>query len=167
MAATMRIKLALVQLMIASLFVATSGFGSGAPPSTCTKPLPNRPYHGKDSTIESQSLSNNPYQIVASGNTYRPGSQITVRIQGDTFKGFFIQARDAQTNQWIGTWAQTPNTKSYAECAAVTHADPKDKQLATLIWNAPTSGRSGKVYFTGTVLKDYATFWADMVSRVQ
>lgn len=68
-------------------------------------------------------------------------------MYGHIFRGFFVQARDVETNEWIGSWVQSPNTKTIPECSAITHADPKDKTGATLIWNAPHSKR-GKVYFT-------------------
>lgn len=70
-----------------------------------------------------------------------------VSIRGASFQGFFIQARDSNTNKWIGSWEQTPNTKIHAECSAVTHADPREKEQATFIWNAPLNAR-GSVYFT-------------------
>ncbi|XP_046436162.1 putative defense protein 3 [Neodiprion fabricii] len=132
-------------------------FPDGAPVDACVKPRPNQPYHGQ---ARPQPRETNPYTITASSAEYGPGSQITVTIEGAAFKGFFIQARDARTDNWIGSWAQTPNTNTHAECSAVTHADPRDKQHATLIWNAPHDAR-GRVYFTGTVLKDYGTFWSD------
>lgn len=70
-----------------------------------------------------------------------------VTISGSSFKGFFLQARDPDTDNWIGSWAQTDNTNTHPECSAVTHADPYVKQHATLIWNAPPNAR-GRVYFT-------------------
>lgn len=63
------------------------------------------------------------------------------------FRGFFIQARDADTNEWIGTWQDSQNTKTIPECSSITHADARDKEAANLIWNAPQH-RSGRVYFT-------------------
>ncbi|CAG9823857.1 unnamed protein product [Phaedon cochleariae] len=88
-------------------------------------------------------------------------------IQGqDAFKGFLIQGRDVATNEWIGNWIEAPNTKVHPECSAITHADPRPKQSATLIWQAPANSRPGQVYFTGTVLKEYSQFWSDMVSQV-
>ncbi|KYN02235.1 hypothetical protein ALC62_07019 [Cyphomyrmex costatus] len=68
-------------------------------------------------------------------------------IVGAPFKGFFVQARDTNTNKWIGSWTRTPNTNIHSECSAVTHADPHDKEQATFIWNAPADAR-GSVYFT-------------------
>lgn len=75
---------------------------------------------------------------------------VSVKIVGDTFKGFFLQARDANTNEWIGSFSKTENTVAHSECSAITHADPRDKQQATLIWNAPLNAR-GHVYFTWVV----------------
>lgn len=69
-------------------------------------------------------------------------------ISGEVFKGFFIQARDVATGGWIGDWVQTPNTKRHSECSAVTHGDPRDKQGATLVWQAPKDVNPGQVYFT-------------------
>ncbi|KAJ8912463.1 hypothetical protein NQ315_002829 [Exocentrus adspersus] len=75
-------------------------------------------------------------------------SYLAVVIQGtEYFKGFFIQARDAVSNEWIGNWIEAPNTKIHPECSAITHGDPKPKQQATLIWIAPND-RTGQVYFT-------------------
>lgn len=71
----------------------------------------------------------------------------SVTIGGAPFKGFFLQARDTNTNEWIGSWTRTPNTNIHSECSAVTHADPRDKEQATFIWNAPSNAR-GSVYFT-------------------
>ncbi|GJQ81671.1 hypothetical protein Trydic_g8547 [Trypoxylus dichotomus] len=138
-------------------------FPDGAPVDTCVKPKPNRPYHGQ---AKPKSPDTNPYSVVASSDRYGPGQQITVTIRGSThFKGFFIQARDANTNEWIGEWSETPNTKIHPECSAITHADSEPKHQATLLWKAPRNGQ-GTVYFTGTVLKEYTEFWSDIVNTV-
>ncbi|KAL0132070.1 hypothetical protein PUN28_000088 [Cardiocondyla obscurior] len=149
---------AVVLLSTVSVF----GFPDGGPVDACVKPRPNQPYHGE---ARSQPLSTSPYKILATSSQYGPGTQVTVTIAGAPFKGFFLQARDSSTNEWIGSWTRTPNTNIHSECSAVTHADPRDKEQATFIWNAPANAR-GSVYFTGTVLKDYATFWSELVSQV-
>lgn len=74
------------------------------------------------------------------------GRIVTLR-GNEHFRGFFIQARDAETNEWIGSWQDSQNTKTIPECASITHADPRDKEGANLIWNAPQH-KSGRVYFT-------------------
>ncbi|KAL3278927.1 hypothetical protein HHI36_016445 [Cryptolaemus montrouzieri] len=145
------------------VFAVVSAFPDGAPVDACVKPRPNQPYHGQ---ARSQSPETSPFQILQSSAHYGPGSQITVTIQGtDTFKGFLIQARDVATNNWLGNWIETPNTKIHPECSAITHADPKPKAQASFLWQAPPNVQGGQVYFTGTVLKEYATFWSNLVSQ--
>ncbi|GLV40967.1 uncharacterized protein CBL_04491 [Carabus blaptoides fortunei] len=154
----------IVALVCTVLVAAVHGFPDGAPVDACVKPRPNQPYHGQARTQPSHT---NPYVVIASTNNYGPGTQVSVTISGDIFKGFFIQARDVATDAWLGEWIQTPNTKKHPECSAVTHADPRDKQHASLLWQAPRNVQPGQVYFTGTVLKDYATFWAGLVAQVK
>ncbi|XP_066995001.2 putative defense protein 3 [Anabrus simplex] len=121
------------------------GFPDGAPVDACVKSRPNQPYHGQ---AQPQPEGSSPYSITASDSTYRPGSKISVVIQGSSFRGFFMQARDAQTGDWIGSWDDAPNTNGIPECAAVTHADNRDKLQATLVWTAPRDTQGGQVYFT-------------------
>lgn len=73
---------------------------------------------------------------------------MTVVIYGPKvpFKGFFYQARDATTNEWIGSFEKNPDVKSYRECAAATHTANDPKESVTLLWHAPED-RSGQVYF--------------------
>ncbi|XP_019877695.1 reelin domain-containing protein 1 [Aethina tumida] len=142
----------------------TAGFPDGAPVDACVKPRPNQPYHGQS---RPQPPETNPFQVIQSQAEYGPGTQISVTIQGqDTFKGFFIQARDVATNEWIGEWVETPNTKIHPECSAITHGDPKPKAQAVLLWQAPRNVPHGQVYFTGTVLKEYTQFWSNINSVV-
>lgn len=156
-------KSVIVLILATSAFV--TSFPDGAPADTCVKG--NRPKHGKTQPKALQSL---PYQLVASSDQFGPGAEVQgtwievlpvighfylffafplpVVISGqDVFRGFFLQARDAQTNEWIGEWLQTENTKTIPECAAITHGDNKDKVQAVLVWKAPTD-RKGYVYFT-------------------
>ena len=63
-----------------------------------------------------------------------------------SFKGFFFQGRDGQTDEWIGTFEKNPDVKPYAECSAATHTDSEPKEAVTLLWHAPREG-SGRVYF--------------------
>lgn len=135
----------LVVAVVASVLAVASGFPDGAPADTCVKTRFNQPNHG---AARSQELSSSPFRLMASGNTFAPGGQIQVDVSGqDVFRGFFLQARDAQTNEWIGEWVESPNTKTIPECSAITHADNKDKERATFIWTAPKD-RQGQVYIT-------------------
>ncbi|XP_069686772.1 putative defense protein 3 [Periplaneta americana] len=142
--------------------VMVRGFPDGAPVDACVKPRPNRPYHGQAKSQPPETL---PYIVTASGYEYSPGTKITVTIKGDTFRGFFLQARDIAHEAWVGTWEEAPNTKGLPECSAITHGDNRDKLQATLVWTAPEDIPGGQVYFTGSVVKDYATFWTDIVAQ--
>lgn len=138
--------LQLLQLLMGGV----SGFPDGAPADTCVKQRANQPNHGKART---QPAHTNPFEVVASSQTYHPGQQISVVIyaqeqhEAATFRGFFLQARDANSNEWIGEWEQSENTKTIPECSAITHSDNRDKLGAKLIWKAPQNKR-GNVYFT-------------------
>ncbi|XP_063704140.1 putative defense protein 3 [Culicoides brevitarsis] len=146
--------------VVASL---VDGFPDGAPADTCVKSRFNQPHHGQ---AKSQPLETSPYQVVASTDVYHAGQQIELTISGhDVFRGFFFQARDANTNEWIGEFLPSANTKTIPECSSVTHADPKDKTQARLIWQAPKD-KQGHVFFTGAVVKDYGTFWANIIAQV-
>lgn len=128
---------------------AAEAFPDGAPADTCVKQRANQPNHGK---ARSQPAETNPFEVVADSQTYHPGQQISVVVypqsgHGPVFRGFFLQARDAHSNEWIGEWVQSDNTKTIPECSAITHSDNKDKLGAKLIWKAPQNKR-GNVYFT-------------------
>ncbi|XP_067628010.1 putative defense protein 3 [Eurosta solidaginis] len=150
-----------------TLLSTANAFPDGAPADTCVKQRANQPNHGKART---QPEHTNPFEVVADSETFYPGQQIAVLVypvdQTATFRGFFLQARDANSNEWIGEWVQSENTKTIPECSAITHSDNRDKLGAKLIWKAPQN-KKGRVYFTGTVLKEYATFWSDIVAKVQ
>ncbi|XP_017878710.1 putative defense protein 3 [Ceratina calcarata] len=160
MAFTMR-NLGFGVLVVASLTLLTHGYPTGAPVDVCAM-SDGEPHHG---TAVSQPANTSPYTFTASSSEYSPNSQITVTISGAPFKGFLIQARDKETGSWIGSWEKTDQTNTHPECSAVTHADPHVKEEATFIWTAPPKGQ-GHVEFTGTILKEYSTFWSKLVATV-
>ncbi|XP_055324065.1 putative defense protein 3 [Sitodiplosis mosellana] len=151
-------------ILLCAVFVVVNCFPDGGPADTCVKPGRfNQPNHGQART---QPIGTLPYEVVATTDQYQPGQQIQITVRGpEYFRGFFIQARDAETNEWIGTWQDSQNTKTIPECASITHADNRDKEGANLIWNAPQH-KSGRVYFTGSIVKNYSTFWSDVVAKI-
>ncbi|KAJ9590168.1 hypothetical protein L9F63_016707, partial [Diploptera punctata] len=134
-------------VFMAFLPVMVTAFPDGAPVDACVKPRPNQPYHGQ---ARSQPIETLPYTVSATSNEYEPGKKIAVIIKGDTFRGFFLQARDVAKDHWIGTWDEAPNTKGLPECSAITHADNRDKLQATVVWTAPQGSPGGQVIFTCT-----------------
>ncbi|XP_037944104.1 putative defense protein 3 [Teleopsis dalmanni] len=125
-----------------------NGFPNGAPADACVKKRVNQPHHGE---ARSQPLHTNPFEVVASAQYYHPGQEISVviypRDQNKLFRGFLIQGRDVESNEWIGEFIQSENTNSIPECSAITHSDNRDKLGAKFIWKAPQHKR-GRVYFT-------------------
>lgn len=141
-------------------------FPNGGPIDACIASRPNQPNH---SGVQSQPEQTNPYILEASSDYYKPGEIIAVNIIGPKsyyFKGFFIQARDAKTNEWIGSFEKTNEVTSHVECSAATHTNNDPKEQVTLLWRGPERS-SGQVYFVGTVLQNYKTFWADLVADVR
>lgn len=61
---------------ILSLIVAIKSFPDGAPADTCVKKRPNQPNHGQ---ARSQPPEKNPYEVVASSETFHPGQEVTGR----------------------------------------------------------------------------------------
>lgn len=132
-------------LLFFVIFSFVNSFPDGAPTDVCVKNRFNEPNHGKSRTQAAHTI---PYQVIASSDTYSPGERITVTISGtDVFRGFFLQARDSASNEWIGEWQETDNVKTIPECSSITHADNKDKAQASLVWIAPKN-KQGNVFFT-------------------
>ncbi|XP_034248088.1 putative defense protein 3 [Thrips palmi] len=152
----------IVLVLAAVAVAAVSALPDGAPLDACVKG--NKPNHSK---IPAQSADTNPYRIVASTSQYQAGSTITVTISGANLKGFFIQARDVASGGWLGSFKETTGAVNVLpECSAATHADNRDKVSVTLHWTAPRDAAPGQVFFTGSIVKDYATFWADVLAEV-
>lgn len=156
-----------ILLSLCLLMATCTAFPNGGPIDACVRTRANQPNHGG---ILPQPENTNPFIVEASTNFWRPGDVITVNIESTkkSFKGFFIQARDARSHEWIGTFEKGADSKAYGECSAVTHTNNEPKDQVTLIWHAPNNGqRGGEVYFIGTVLQSYRTFWSDVVADVR
>ncbi|XP_068220499.1 ferric-chelate reductase 1 [Palaemon carinicauda] len=154
--------LLLLAAAMAVILPAGEGFPDGAPIEACILPNPNRPNHP---ATKSQPPSSSKHSFTASASHYRPGDVITVIISGPPFKGYFVQARDSITHDWIGSFDETRDTKSYPECSAATHNTVPPKSSVKLVWHAPRDS-SGTVYFTGTILERYDRYWSDVVAKV-
>lgn len=68
-------KFAIISFFICTILLRNSlSFPDGAPVDACVKPRPNQPYHGQSRPQPSET---NPYQVIASSDTYYSGTQIT------------------------------------------------------------------------------------------
>ena len=72
--------------------------------------------------------------------------EIIQRERGANFKGFMVQALDAESHTPIGQFVPGKGMTLLKECSAVTHADPKAKKAVNLVWEAPYD-RPGQVIF--------------------
>lgn len=152
----------LMLVMLLSFLPAGDGFPDGAPIEACILPHPNRPNHPG---TKAQPPQSSRHVFTASSSSYHPGATITLFISGSPFKGFFVQARDSHSNDWIGEFEETKEAKVYPECSAVTHNTVPPKTNVKLTWRAPRD-RSGTVYFTGTILERYDKYWSDLIAKV-
>uniref|UniRef100_A0A1B0CAY5 Putative reeler n=1 Tax=Lutzomyia longipalpis TaxID=7200 RepID=A0A1B0CAY5_LUTLO len=114
--------------------------------------------------VPSQPADTLPYNLQVSGYDYNPGTTITVTIDGDTFRGFYIRAFDEASREPSGTWKESTSLHAMDRCNAAIQADREDKESVELKWNSPPEG-SGKVYFKALVMKDYSTYWSDLILK--
>lgn len=81
-------------------------FKHGAPEGVCDTMLPD---HG----VPPQPLPS-PYILSADKNKVRSGGTVSVSLkapQGQTFKGFLLQARDTKTNKPVGSFVKVSGAK--------------------------------------------------------
>uniref|UniRef100_A0A2P2I8J2 Ferric-chelate reductase 1 homolog n=3 Tax=Hirondellea gigas TaxID=1518452 RepID=A0A2P2I8J2_9CRUS len=139
-------------------------FSTGAPDSACTS---MKPSHGSNAPQS----SNPPFQITPGDVSVDGGKKVTVTLATATptgsFKGFFLQARDSNTSQPIGTFVT--DQYKYLTCLpgfnnVVTHPNPVLKVSVVLEWAAPAN-YDGEVAFRATVVQDYDNFWIGITSE--
>ena len=72
--------------------------------------------------------------------------EVFQRSNNANFKGFIVQALNAETHQPIGQFLSSPGMKLVEECSAVTHSDAKPKKGVNLVWSAQVQS-PGEVIF--------------------
>merc|ERR1719373_463824 len=110
-----------------------------------------KPGHGPQSQT-----STSPYKVTVSGNTVSTGGQLTVELNptgSETFKGFFLQARNSD-DDIIGSFETVTNDGNYGNKpqTAVTHVNSDPKSSVKVKWTAP-SDFEGSVKILATNLK--------------
>ncbi|KAI1280850.1 putative defense protein 3 [Halotydeus destructor] len=151
--------LSLVTITASSLVAA---FPQGAPAETCESLSPERG-HG----VSSQPVQYAPFSVIAYGRKYGSGDKIAVEIiqreRGVNFKGFLVQALDAETHQPIGQFIGGKGMQLLKECSAVTHTDAKQKKAVNLVWESPYD-RSGEVIFRATIVQRRDLYYANILA---
>ncbi|XP_006169082.1 ferric-chelate reductase 1 [Tupaia chinensis] len=113
------------------------------------------------------------HRLAVSRMTFRPGDQIKVTLSGRPFKGFLLEARDAEdvsgppvgSFTWNGSQEiQLLNCKD-VEGSAVSHTNPSKKTEIEVYWNAPSSA-SNHIQFLVTVVEKYKIYWVKIPGPV-
>ncbi|XP_047739954.1 putative ferric-chelate reductase 1 homolog isoform X2 [Hyalella azteca] len=158
-----RLRSTALLLAVLLLVEEARGYSTGAPASACNSMVPS---HGGQAPQSTQS----PFQITPGGASTN-GSPVSVTLAGVSptanFKGFFLQARDANTSVVIGRFTTTSHKLVNCDSSienAVTHLDKTPKQSVVVQWTPP-SGYAGDVTFRATVVQDYSTFWTGVTSE--
>ncbi|XP_076330669.1 putative defense protein [Tachypleus tridentatus] len=89
-------------------------------------------------------------------------------LQGEAFKGFFLQARLKSNTSVIVNGEFSPSNESHVvKCKlaknTLTHNNNNVKKILITTWMPPANFKE-EIIFRTTVLKDYRTFWVNIDS---
>jgi len=147
-------------LSCALLFGMTSAFPGGAPTSACKNMVP---LHG----VDPQSPPS-PYSLTYTEEL--SGYNIVLEAAGgDSFKGFFIQAREGGSSNPVGAFSFSSSDVQYVDCSggtnnAVTHTSNSEKTKIEVSWE-PSLAYTGEVIFTASVVRAKEVFWVRQESE--
>uniref|UniRef100_A0A0C9QEG1 CG8399_2 protein n=1 Tax=Fopius arisanus TaxID=64838 RepID=A0A0C9QEG1_9HYME len=154
---TVRLSVLLTLLTLSSVILALR---DGAPPDACGHLTPRHP-----GTAVTNSYP--PYQILPAAGQGR------IRVilgspQGLAYQGFIINARSADTGEYIGEFTNLPDNVKAIECTpglkdGVTHTDTSEKHNIEFDWEAPAD-YEGTIIFNSTFAQDYSTYWIGVES---
>lgn len=141
-----------------------TGYGRGAPDTTCSTMLPR---HGPN-----PQTSPSPYATTPLQTSVEPGGTITVRLAAinpaDNFRGFLIHATNSSSQLFmaLGSFINPPSNTKSVTCSpglqnSLTHGDGRGKTSLDITWQAPAEYQ-GDVQFRATFVKDYNTFWTQV-----
>lgn len=113
------------------------------------------------------------HDISVSQMTFRPGDQIEVTLSGPPFKGFLLEARDAEnlSGPPVGSFSLIDNhisqllTCENIQGSAVSHTSSSKKTKVQVYWNAPSSAPN-HVQFLATVVEKYKIYWVKIPSPI-
>ncbi|DAA31466.1 TPA: ferric-chelate reductase 1, partial [Bos taurus] len=113
------------------------------------------------------------HNISVSQKTFRPGDQIKVTLSGPPFKGFLLEARDAEnlSGPPVGSFTLIDSHVSQlltcedVQGSAVSHRSPSKKTEIKVFWDAP-SGAPNHITFLATVVEKYKIYWVKIPGPV-
>ncbi|XP_007934284.1 ferric-chelate reductase 1 [Orycteropus afer afer] len=113
------------------------------------------------------------HHISVNQKTFGPGDQIKVTVSGPPFKGFLLEARDAEdlSGALIGSFTLIDSELSQiltcedVQGSAVSHRNPSKKTDIEVYWNAPSSAPN-HIQFLVTVVEKYKIYWVKIPGPV-
>lgn len=113
------------------------------------------------------------HRITVSQLTFRPGDRIEVTLSGPPFKGFLLEARNAEdlSGRPIGSFTLNDSEVSQLltcediQGSAVSHTSPSKKTEIKVYWNAPSSAPN-HIQFLVTVVEKYKIYWVKVPSQI-
>ncbi|XP_072824247.1 ferric-chelate reductase 1 isoform X2 [Vicugna pacos] len=113
------------------------------------------------------------HNISVSQMTFKPGDQIKVTLSGPPFKGFLLEARNAEdlSGPPVGSFTLIDSQMSQlltcedTQGSAVSHTNSHEKTEIKVYWNAPSSAPN-HIKFLATVVEKYRIYWVKIPSPV-
>lgn len=113
------------------------------------------------------------HQITVSQMKFKPGDQIQVTVSGPPFRGFLLEARDAEdlSGPPLGSFTLIDREVSQlltcedVQGFAVSHTSSSKKTEIKVYWNAPNSAPN-HIRFLATVVEKYKIYWVKIPSHV-
>ncbi|XP_049472705.1 ferric-chelate reductase 1 [Panthera uncia] len=113
------------------------------------------------------------HNVSVSQMTFRPGDQIEVTLSGLPFRGFLLEARNAEdlSGPPIGSFTLIDSQMSQlltcedVQGYAVSHTNPSKKTKIKVYWNAP-SNSPNHIKFLVTVVEKYKIYWVKIPGPV-
>ncbi|XP_043583133.1 putative ferric-chelate reductase 1 homolog isoform X1 [Bombus pyrosoma] len=148
-------------IFLSVLSLRTLGLPTGAPPDSCKDLMPRHPGSTKQETYPP------PYQVLPAAGQGRV-RLILGSPHGLAYEGFMILAHDSETGEFVGEFANLPDSARIVECTqgiknAVTHTNVSKKHNLEFDWEAPVN-YEGTIVFKSTFAQDYSTYWVGVES---
>ncbi|XP_012922658.1 ferric-chelate reductase 1 [Heterocephalus glaber] len=113
------------------------------------------------------------HHMAVSQTTFRPGDQIEVTLSGRPFKGFLLEARNAEDLDGppIGSFMLIDSQVSQLltcediQGSAVSHTSSSKKTEIKVYWKAPSSAPN-HIRFLATVVEKYKIYWVKIPSQI-
>ncbi|KAM5256023.1 ferric-chelate reductase 1 [Ctenodactylus gundi] len=141
-----------------------AGYPNGKVARSCHDMVPQ---HGHSPQAEPA------HRITVSQATFTPGEQIRVTLSGRPFKGFLLEARNAEdaSGPPVGSFTLSDSRVSQlltcedVQGSAVSHTSSSKKTEIGVYWRAPSSAPSHVQFFV-TVVEKYKIYWVKVPSQI-